>query len=347
MENTRDSRRAGIVKQQHEPMHETGSTLEHELASMHVEQLGRRGGIAPKTPTPKADPAAMTAADLFVFDCFDKAVMTLEDTFTNATFKIIHTQVVFLAADEVKGKCNAIFNSFTQQCELEYDFKLKLKFAIGFEGNVYRGWIVLVHMTKAKLAEQDFDMSIYWNNNISPKGIIFNQTTSVLISPRSRERIRTGFRDFEKSTCDLLLAKLLRFTALDTLGVAFFAEMNRQEEVNRHRGVSKVAILDHHKDDDDTTASSFERKKKRNKVIDSIALDALGLNTASDRRTQREKGKSQFKVSVVEQAEGSDVGSRSRDPTPGGTPLGTHTHTPVATPSATPVIANRKSSTRT
>lgn len=160
--------------------------------------------------------SATTSTDLFVFDCTAKAIMILEDTFSNAQYNIIHTKVVFSQVDDAKGVCKCLYDSKTQNCTLDFDFKMKLKFAITFEGNVYRGWIILVHMSRAKLAEADFGMDVYWNNGLSPKGIIYNQTMSVLISPRSRERIRKGFRDWEEATVGQLLGKMQALNAVDT-----------------------------------------------------------------------------------------------------------------------------------
>jgi hypothetical protein len=154
-------------------------------------------------------------SNLFVFDCTAKAIMILEDTFSNAQYNIIHTKVVFSQVDDAKGMCKCLYDSKTQSCTLDFDFKMKLKFAITFEGNVYRGWITLVHMSRAKLAETDFGMDVYWDNGISPKGIVYNQTTSVLISPRSRERIRKGFRDWEEATVSQLLGKMQALNAVD------------------------------------------------------------------------------------------------------------------------------------
>ena len=163
-------------------------------------------------------PAEVATEDIFVFDTSDKAIGLLEDVFAGRSFKIIHTKVVFPSADEIKGKCSAIFVASTQKCSLEYDFKLSLKFAITFEGKEYRGWILLVHMNEAKLRETDFAMEVRWDNGISPKGIVFNQTNSVLLSPRCREAIREGFRAWESATIDFLQPKLLRFNTVQVGG---------------------------------------------------------------------------------------------------------------------------------
>jgi len=224
-------------------------------------------------------------SSLFVFDCTRKAVNALEDAIADASFHILKTKCVFVAAEEVKGKASAAFDSHTLECGIDYDFKLKLKFAVTFEAVVYRGWLVLVHANKEMLADVDFPMEVKWNNGISPKGLVFQQTTSVLLSPRSRACIRKCFAAFELAIVESLMPKLLQMSEPETSSSRPSTRPDSRSKFSGPVEVNHQSLLT--EDDVDVDDASLERRRRRTSVLNKVAAPLFAIGTQSEIRNER------------------------------------------------------------
>lgn len=142
-----------------------------------------------------------------------KAAEILADAFenTSTTFLNGKYKVCLLSAEDIKGKANSEYNSSTKVCTITFYYKLKVRFEVHWEGNIYRGRILLIQMSKEKLAIEDFPYDILWLNGISPRGITYQQVVSLLISPKTRTLIRKNFDDFQRRSITFLQPKLQGF----------------------------------------------------------------------------------------------------------------------------------------
>ena len=141
-------------------------------------------------------------------DIASKAIMFVEDAFEKVSFRILKTVTTIQHAEAIKGSCIASFEPATGQVTLDYDLKLKLKFEVLMDGAFHRGWLVLVHTTPSFLQNPDFPIEIQWINGISPTGITFIETRSILLSPRCRTLIRARFAEFERVTVTEMLPRM-------------------------------------------------------------------------------------------------------------------------------------------